>query len=57
MYWTNLELDTKTYPALRPGCGTAKCQDRDWETGLVYCSCCGWYAEDDAQERRKNRGS
>ncbi len=47
MYWNNLEIDTKSYPADCPGCRAAKWQDKDWETGLVYCSCCGWYAGED----------
>jgi len=58
MYWNNLEIDTRAYPGRCPGCGAAKWQDRDWETGLIYCFCCGWYAgEDDAQEGNKDRGS
>ena len=44
MYWNNLEIDTRVYPANCPGCGAAKWQDKDWETGLVYCLSCGWYA-------------
>lgn len=54
MYWNNLEIDTRIYPARCPGCEAKKWQDRDWETGLVYCSHCGWYAgEDDAQSARE----
>lgn len=43
MYWNNLEVDTKAYPAHCPDCGAEGWQDRDWETGLVYCQHCGWY--------------
>ncbi len=55
MYWNNKEIDTKVYPTRCPGCETADWQDRDWETGLVYCLRCDWYAgEDGAQEGRKD---
>jgi len=47
MYWNNLEVDTRAYPARCPGCDAEKWQDTDWETGLVYCFRCGWYEGDD----------
>ncbi len=51
LYWNKLEIDSKAYPVRSPGYGAANWQVRDWETGLVYCSCCGWYAgEDDASK-------
>ena len=53
VYWNNLEIDRKVYPAHCPDCGAAKWQDKDWETGLVYCLHCGWYAEDEGDERRR----
>lgn len=53
MYWNNLEVDIRTYPAHCPGCEAPDWQDRDWETGLIYCVHCGWYAgDDDAQSNR-----
>ena len=42
MYWSNQEIDTRTYPALCPSCEAAKWLDFDWETGLGYCRLCGW---------------
>lgn len=55
MYWNNLEIDARAYPRRCPGCEAAKWRDSDWETGLIYCLHCGWYAgEDDAREGRKD---
>ena len=53
MYWNNLEVDRKVYPDHCPDCGAAKWQDKDWETGLVYCLHCGWYADDDEGDERR----
>jgi hypothetical protein len=50
MYWSNQKVDTRKYPDHCPGCEAGRWQDRDWETGLVYCRLCGWYAGDEAQD-------
>jgi hypothetical protein len=42
MYWSNQEVDTRTYPDRCPDCDAAKWLDFDWETGLGYCGFCGW---------------
>ncbi len=41
MYWSNQEIDTRTYPARCPDCNATKWIDFDWETGLGYCHSCG----------------
>ena len=42
MYWSNQEIDSRTYPALCPSCEATRWLDFDWETGLGYCRLCGW---------------
>jgi hypothetical protein len=37
MYWSNQEVDNRTYPAHCPGCDATKWLDFDSETGLRYC--------------------
>jgi hypothetical protein len=45
MYWSNQEIDTRTYSARCPGCNATNWLDFDWETGLGYCHSCGWDAD------------
>ena len=43
MYWSNQEVDNRTYPSRCPSCSAkGKWLDFDWETGLGYCQLCGW---------------
>ena len=42
MYWSNQEVDTRTYSALCPSCNASRWLDFDWETGLGPSRLCGW---------------